>query len=77
MVWTVTSAMYICCNVLNYYINSSDSRDVHILLKEKNHDIFIKGKVGVLKLVRLVIFILSHGVKVFMTNIFRRQIRVH
>lgn len=41
MVCIVLIAMYICCNVLNYSINSYDARDVHIVMKDrKNHDVF-------------------------------------
>lgn len=44
MVSVVLNGMYICCNVLNYFIYSYDSRDVHIVLEHRKIMTFvIKG----------------------------------
>lgn len=57
MVCIVLIGMYICCNVLNYSINSYDSRDVHIVLEDRKIRMFlIKENVGVVNLVRVWLF---------------------
>lgn len=49
----VLIGMYICCNVLNYSINSYDEPDVHIVLKDRKVRFLIKENVGVVKPVRV------------------------
>lgn len=69
VVCIVLIGMYICCNVLNYSINSYDARDVHIVSKDRKTVTFLMKEKGGCGKACLSVIIFHYSVKLIYSTV--------